>query len=86
MYYRNLKVLQSKVENYAKQIFKAYGNELVLKLEDYNLLEDENNCIESSTAIGFIIEEFLTSKISIYTKITKKKKLLFIKTDKYNSI
>ncbi|AHA40836.1 hypothetical protein Q453_0082 [Mesomycoplasma hyorhinis DBS 1050] len=79
MYYRNLKVLQSKVENYAKQIFKAYGNELVLKLEDYNLLEDENNCIESSTAIGFIIEEFLTSKISIYTKNHKEKEVIIHK-------
>ncbi|WP_258555699.1 hypothetical protein [Mesomycoplasma hyopneumoniae] len=69
MYYKVLKFFQKQIEDYTKQIFKVYGNELTLKLEDYNLLEDENNSIESSTSIGFIIEEFLTSKLSIYTRL-----------------
>ncbi|QKG28213.1 hypothetical protein HF996_03531 [Mycoplasma sp. 1654_15] len=36
-----------------------------LKVLQSNFLEDENNCIESSTAIGFIIKEFLTRKLKL---------------------
>lgn len=50
-----------------KNIFNEYGNELILRLEGYNLLSNQNNCLESSTAPGFIIEEFLTSKLEIFT-------------------
>ncbi len=67
-YYNELKNFQKKIEFYAKEIFKVYGNELQLKLEDYNLLSSKNNVIESSTATGFIIEEFLVSKLEIYSK------------------
>lgn len=79
MYYKVLKFFQKQIEDYAKQIFKVYGNELTLKLEDYNLLEDENNSIESSTSIGFIIEEFLTSKLSIYTRNHKDDDVVILK-------
>ena len=67
-YYDSLKFVQAKLEEYLKSIFKTYGNELLLRLEDYNLLSNPNNCIETSTAIGFIIEEFITSKLSVYTR------------------
>lgn len=66
-YYDSLKYVQKKLIEYTTQIYKVYGNELLLRLEEYNLLSNENNCIESSTAIGFIMEEFITSKLSIYT-------------------
>lgn len=49
------------------EIFKVYGNELQLKLEEYNLLSNDNNCLQSSTAIGYIVEEFLVSKLEKYT-------------------
>lgn len=68
VYIEKIRFVQDKVEEYVQQIFKVYGNELLLSLEDYNLLEDEKNCIESSTSTGFIIEEFLTSKLKIYTQ------------------
>lgn len=64
-----IKSFQKKVEKYTQEIFKVYGNELQLKLEDFNLLENKNNCLESSTAFGYIIEEFLVSKLEIYTKL-----------------
>ncbi len=51
----------------ATNIFNVYGNELILRLEEYNLLTHPNNCLESSTAPGFIIEEFLSSKLEIFT-------------------
>ncbi len=70
-YYEELKKFQNKIEFYAKEIFKVYGNELQLKLEDYNLLSNEKNCIESSTSTGFIIEEFIVSKLETYTKSHK---------------
>jgi len=67
-YYDSLKDFQQKIEYYVNEIFKVYGNELQLRLEDYNLLTSENNCLESSTAFGYIIEEFLVSKLEIYTQ------------------
>ena len=67
-YYQKLNFIKEKVINYLEQIFKVYGNELVLSLEEYNLLSNENNCIQSSTATGFILEEFITSKLELYSK------------------
>lgn len=67
-YYNKIKRVESNIRKYVYEIFKVYGNELLLRLEDYNLLSDENNCIESSTATGFIIEEFITSKLKIYSQ------------------
>ena len=70
-YYENLKDFQKKITFYANEIFKVYGNELLLRLEDYNLLENNNNCLETSTAFGYIIEEFLVSKLEIYSQTHK---------------
>lgn len=58
---------QRKIEEYVEQIFKYSSNELILRLEQLNLLNNKNNCLESSTAFGFIIEEFLVSKLDEYT-------------------
>lgn len=67
LYYQKSKEFQQKLLEYATNIFKSYGRELVLRLEEYNLLQNKNNCIESSTAIGFILEEFIVSKLEMYT-------------------
>ena len=67
-YYESIKFVESKLIEYLSNIYKVYGNELLLKLEDYNLLAHKNNCIETSTATGFILEEFITSKLEIYTR------------------
>ncbi len=66
-YFDKLQFVKSKVTQYLKEIFKVYGNELLLQLEQYNLLENPHNCIETSTAPGFIMEEFIVSKLEIYT-------------------
>lgn len=68
LYYEKQNIVKREVEQYVKEIFKVYGDELILKLEDYNLLEDENNCIKTSTAIGFVIEEFIVNKLKIYSQ------------------
>ena len=67
-YFDDMLYVKTKIVQYLSNIFKVYGNELLLRLEEYNLLQSENNCIESSTATGFIMEEFITSKLEIYTK------------------
>lgn len=67
-YYEKLKFVKSKVEKYLYEIFKVYGNELLLRLEEYNLLTNPSNCIETSTATGFIMEEFIVSKLETYTR------------------
>lgn len=66
-YYSSIKDFQSKLHDYASHIFKTYGKALVLRLEEYNLLQNKHNCIESSTAIGFILEEFIVAKFEMYT-------------------
>ena len=66
-YYEKLKFVKTKANQYLKEIFKVYGNELLLQLEQYNLLENPHNCIETSTAPGFIMEEFIVSKLETYT-------------------
>ena len=81
-YYENLKFVANKVEQCLTQIFKVYGNELLLRLEDYNLLKDHNNCIETSTATGFIMEEFITSKLAIYTQGNNPQNDIVIKKSK----
>ena len=67
-YYKKLNIVKTEIEKYLSEIFKVYGNELLLKLEEYNLLTNPNNCIETSTATGFVMEEFIISKLEIYTK------------------
>lgn len=67
-YYQKAQFVKKKLVSYLNEIFKVYGNELLLRLEEYNLLDSENNCIESSTAIGFIMEEFIVSKLETYSK------------------
>ena len=66
-YYEKLSFVKSKAKHYLKEIFKVYGNELLLQLQQYNLLANPHNCIETSTAPGFIMEEFIVSKLEIYT-------------------
>lgn len=67
-YYDKLKFVQSKTVGYLRRIFQAYGNELQLKMEDYNLLSHRNNCLETSTAIGFVMEEFISSQLAICSR------------------
>ena len=66
-YYQKTLDFQKKLKDYAWNIFKTYGRELVMRLEEYNLLQNKHNCIESSTAIGFVLEEFIVSKLEMYT-------------------
>lgn len=67
-YYEKIKFVKTKIASYLSEIFKVYGNELLLKVEEYNLLQNINNCIESSTAIGYIMEEFIVTKLETYSK------------------
>lgn len=66
-YYEIICEVKEKIKNYLDTIFQVSGDELLLELEHYNLLSNKNNCIETSTATGFLMEEYITSKLSIYT-------------------
>lgn len=68
LYWNNAILFKTKLIKSIEEILKVYGNELILILTDLNLLERIDNCIESSTSIGFCIEEFITSKLINYTK------------------
>lgn len=67
VFYADICDFKEKICEYVTQIFKYNSNELILRLEQLNLLNNEDNCLESSTAFGFIIEEFLVSKLDEYT-------------------
>ena len=67
-YYKKIKTVKVQIEKYLKEIFKVYGNELRLRMEEYNLLTNPNNCIETSTATGFVMEEFVVAKLETYTR------------------
>ena len=69
IYWKNAVDFKNKLSEIVKSIFFSYGNKLIFKMEDINLIADKNNCISSSTAIGFAIEEFISSKLQIYTNI-----------------
>lgn len=66
-YYDEIRRFETYLQESVENIFAVYGRELVLRLEEYNLLQNSNNCIESSTAIGFVLEEFIVSKLEMYT-------------------
>lgn len=64
------------IEDYVDNIFAFCSHELKLRLDEYNLLSRENNNVESSTAMGYLIEEFLVAKLSSFTKSKFRSKLL----------
>nr|WP_307918276.1 hypothetical protein [Mycoplasmopsis bovis] len=55
--------LQSKLEEAINNIFEITNNEISINVEDVNILQRDNNSINSSTAIGYILEEYLIKKI-----------------------
>lgn len=67
-YWNRAIIFENKIKNYTSQILRVYGFQLDLMMNQLNLLNNENNSIESSTAIGFCVEEFIVSKLEMYTK------------------
>nr|WP_307927603.1 hypothetical protein [Mycoplasmopsis bovis] len=59
--------LQSKLEEAINNIFEITNNEISINVEDVNILQRDNNSINSSTAIGYILEEYLINiKIDLF--------------------
>ncbi len=56
--------LQSKLEEAINNIFEITNNEISINVEDVNILQRDNNSINSSTAIGYILEEYLIKIIN----------------------
>ncbi len=71
VHYDKMLDFQKSIKKYLKNIFQVYGMELELRLEELSLLDNKRNCLESSTAIGFVLEEFIVSKLEIYTRCFK---------------
>ncbi len=65
--------LQSKLEEAINNIFEITNNEISINVEDVNILQRDNNSINSSTAIGYILEEYLIFKNLYYKKYLDKK-------------
>lgn len=67
-YYEKIKFVKSKILSYLNEIYKSYDYALLLSLGGCNLLDNPYNCIESSTATGFLMEEFVVTKLEKYTR------------------
>ncbi len=85
-YSKKLRYVQNKIQEYINTILKVYGNELILILGDYNLLENPHNCIKSSTAPGFILEEFIISKLVLFTQNHDGKNEIIIKRNDTSTV
>ncbi|QGZ97943.1 hypothetical protein GE118_04020 [Mycoplasma sp. NEAQ87857] len=60
-------VLLKEIDN----IFKVYGYEIEIKAEDLNLLKSKYSCLRTSTALGYILEEFVYQKFKNVFKNNK---------------
>lgn len=85
-YSEKLRYVQNKLQEYIATILKVYGNELLLLLEDCNLLQSPHNCIASSTAPGFILEEFIVSKLATFTQNHDGEKEVIVKRNEGSTI
>ncbi|WP_041593738.1 UpaP162 family type II restriction enzyme [Mycoplasmopsis cynos] len=61
--WKDLNNIKNFLESELKNIFKVYDNKIEIKAEDLNILKSSNSCIRSSTAIGYILEEFIYQKM-----------------------
>lgn len=75
-YYEHLQNFKELLEDYIDNLFSVYDHELELKLANYNVLSRKDNNIESSTAIGYILEEFIISKLHSFTLQKKNAKFI----------
>ncbi|QVK06682.1 UpaP162 family type II restriction enzyme [Mycoplasma mycoides] len=73
-YYKIATQLQKTLSKIIKTIFKYKNNELEIKVEELNVLQRENNSISSSSAIGFLVEEYLIINLLNYFNSNKNKK------------
>lgn len=62
-YLSAIKQFESKIKSYVDAILLRYNYELQILMANYNVLARENNTIESSTAVGYLSEEFIVSKL-----------------------
>ena len=62
-YQKVAKQFQKEITKDINHIYLDINNEIELKMGGVNLLELSDNVIESSTAIGFCLEEFITKKL-----------------------
>ncbi|UWV80040.1 hypothetical protein NW072_02815 [Mycoplasmopsis felis] len=82
-YWVNSLLFQEKLLTYVQDIFDKSNGELELKLNDFNLL-GKQSIIESSTVIGYCIEEYLTKKLNDYTINKEIKIQRLIESNKYS--
>lgn len=68
-YWEKSLYFQKKIKIYINEILSVYGYRVDLMMKDVNLLNNENNSVESSTAIGFCFEEFIVTKLETYTSV-----------------
>ncbi|WP_235750746.1 hypothetical protein [Mycoplasmopsis agalactiae] len=61
---------QCKLEAIINDIFETTNNEISVSVADINILQRDNNSINSSTAIGYLLEEYLIRKIEKYISST----------------
>lgn len=81
-YYQKIKEFENAIVEMAENIFRTYGKELVLRSEEYNLLQRLDDSIGLSTAIGLYVENFIISKLVIFTHCQPTFKYVIERADK----
>jgi hypothetical protein len=80
-YYNTLQRFRDLLSAQVTKLISDYGQHLTIRLGDYNILQREGNCLESATAIGYILEEFFVAKLEGLTHNNPKGYRLFSYSD-----
>nr|VZS00887.1 hypothetical protein MF5582_00824 [Mycoplasma feriruminatoris] len=81
-YYKIAIKLQKLLSEVIQEIFSYKNNELEIKVEDLNILQRENNSVSSSSAIGFLVEEYLIINLLNYFNSSKNDKQIIMNINK----
>ncbi|TQC53953.1 hypothetical protein E1I18_01310 [Mycoplasmopsis mucosicanis] len=61
--WNDLKEIKYTLRTEIDNIFKVYNYLIEIRAEDINVLKSKDSCIRSSTAIGYVLEEFIYQKL-----------------------
>ncbi|UKS54438.1 UpaP162 family type II restriction enzyme [Mycoplasma feriruminatoris] len=81
-YYKIAIKLQKLLSEVIQEIFSYKNNELEIKVEDLNILQREINSVSSSSAIGFLVEEYLIINLLNYFNSSKNDKQIIMNINK----
>ena len=77
-YYDIIQDFKELLVDYLDNIFAIHNHKMSLQLQGINVISRPGNKLESSTATGYILEEYAIAALSDYTKHKQNSKLLVL--------